>query len=78
MAEYNIYKNPSGSTVAVKKGWSWPAFLFTWIWALLKGLHKPAIIIIIFLIGAFILSQPNEISTVFTIILTVASLWLGI
>ena len=39
MNEYNVYKNPSGVVEAVKQGWSWPAFLFTAIWALTKGLY---------------------------------------
>jgi len=34
--QYNIYKHPNGTTVAVKQGWSWPAFFFDIIWALVK------------------------------------------
>lgn len=28
MKNYSIYVNPIGDCVAVKNGWSWPAFFF--------------------------------------------------
>jgi len=40
MRQYKIYKHPSGTTVAVKQGWSWPAFFFDIIWALVKKMWK--------------------------------------
>ena len=36
MKQYKIFRHPSGSTEAVKQGWSWPAFFFSWIWAMVK------------------------------------------
>jgi hypothetical protein len=36
MKTYSIYENPQGERLAVKQGWSWPAFLFVGIWALVK------------------------------------------
>ena len=36
MKEYKIYANPQGAKEAVKQGWSWPAFFFNLIWALVK------------------------------------------
>ena len=33
---FMIFKNPTGELIAVKQGWSWPAFLFSWIWAMVK------------------------------------------
>tara|TARA_Y100001970_G_C13771718_1_gene620818 strand:+ start:45 stop:623 length:579 start_codon:yes stop_codon:yes gene_type:complete len=38
MKNFNIYENPEGIPEAVKKGWSWPGFCFTWIWCFVKGL----------------------------------------
>ncbi len=38
MKRYKIYKGPFRAKEAVKQGWSWPAFLFTSIWALVKHL----------------------------------------
>lgn len=36
MKHYKIFKNQIGQIEAVKQGFSWPAFFFTWIWALVK------------------------------------------
>ena len=36
MKQYKIFKHPLGKIEAVKQGWSWPAFFFNWIWALVK------------------------------------------
>ncbi|MCP4133723.1 MAG: DUF2628 domain-containing protein [bacterium] len=36
MKQFKIYANPRGTHEAVKQGWSWPAFLFGVIWALVK------------------------------------------
>ena len=42
MKRYKIYKSPLGMIEAVKKGWSWPGFLFTLIWLLVKKLYVTA------------------------------------
>ena len=36
MKQYKVFTNPSGLTEAVKQGWSWPAFFFNAIWAMVK------------------------------------------
>lgn len=36
MKQYKLYKHPSGVTEAVKQGWSWPSFFFSFIWAMVK------------------------------------------
>ncbi|MDY6842222.1 MAG: DUF2628 domain-containing protein [Pseudomonadota bacterium] len=36
MKQYKIFQHPSGKREAVKQGWSWPAFFFGVIWALVK------------------------------------------
>lgn len=39
MRRFDIYEDPDRDTIeAVKHGFSWPAFLFTWVWAFAKGL----------------------------------------
>ncbi len=38
MKSYEIYENNSHQYQAVKEGWSWPAFFFTFFWAFYKGL----------------------------------------
>jgi hypothetical protein len=38
LREFEIFTKPSSPTVAVKRGFSWPGFFFTWIWAFSRGL----------------------------------------
>ena len=38
MEKYTIYTQQDGAVVAVKKGFSWPAFFFGPLWAFTKGL----------------------------------------
>jgi len=39
MKQYKILQNPQGLIEAVKRGWSWPAFFFSGIWALVKKMY---------------------------------------
>lgn len=36
MKMYKVYGNLNGNIEAVKMGWSWSAFFFTWVWAVGK------------------------------------------
>ena len=36
MNQYKIFEHPTGEIEAIKEGWSWPAFFFNSIWALVK------------------------------------------
>ena len=47
MNQFNIFQHPTLGLEAVKKGWSWPAFLFTWIWAFVKRLWLIAALILV-------------------------------
>lgn len=47
MNQFHIYQHPTLGHEAVKKGWSWPAFLFTWIWAFMKRLWLIAGVILL-------------------------------
>ena len=38
MKQYKVFRHPSGTTEAVKQGWSWPASLFGVFWAPFKKL----------------------------------------
>jgi hypothetical protein len=49
MKQYKVFKHPSGTIQAVKQGWSWPAFLFSFVWAVVKKMWAIGI-------GLFILS----------------------
>ncbi len=39
MTQFSIFQHPTLGYEAVKNGWSWPAFLFTWMWAFVKRLY---------------------------------------
>lgn len=36
MNQYKVFKHLSGTSEVVKQGWSWPAFFFLFIWAMVK------------------------------------------
>ena len=38
MKTYKIFSSPIRGNEAVKIGWTWPGFLFCWIWMLVKGM----------------------------------------
>src|SRR3954447_7689270 len=44
LREFEIFSKPSLPSVAVKRGFSWPGFFFTWIWAFSRGLWVQGII----------------------------------
>ena len=52
---YSILQHATLGYEAVKNGWSWPAFLFTWMWAFVKRL---------FLIGWIVLLLWMALSSV--------------
>lgn len=43
MSKFNVYKHATKGPVAVKIGFSWPGFFFTWVWMLIKQLWGMAI-----------------------------------
>lgn len=55
MKQYKIFKHPSGSSEAVKQGWSWPAFFFNCIWAMAKKQWALGVAVLIgFLVLGFV------------------------
>jgi len=59
MPSYQILKKHS-EYVAVKKGWSWPAFFFTWIWGVYKQLWLHAIALFGLFFLTIVLAQPAK------------------
>lgn len=49
MKQYNIYENHAGLKNAVKQGWSWPGFCFSWIWCFVKKIYGEGISILVIL-----------------------------
>ena len=54
LREFEIFSKPSFPTMAVKRGFSWPGFFFSFIWAFSRGLwlHGAIIIAVALAIGA--------------------------
>ena len=78
MKTYNIYKHPMGPIEAVKIGWSWPAFFFSWIWAFVKGLNAIGATILIAAILLGIMSMESQFAdALITIGGLSVSIWLG-
>ena len=64
MRQYKIFEHPTGKIEAVKQGWSWPAFLFGWMWALVKKMWGVAGGIVACAISTgFLLEGGFEVST---------------
>lgn len=67
MKQYKIYTNPQGTHEAVKQGWSWPAFFFGCIWAMVKKMWALGIGVLIAcfifggVIGATMAGQNGEV-----------------
>ncbi|MCG3117335.1 MAG: DUF2628 domain-containing protein [Candidatus Manganitrophus sp. SA1] len=55
MKQFKIFKHPSGAIEAVKQGWSWPAFFFGFVWAMMKKMWKLSIgVVLAILVIGFI------------------------
>lgn len=62
MKVYKVFKDRTGKFEAVKEGWSWVAFFFTWCWALLKrqwwlGITQLGLTVLIMMFGAYIVGS---------------------
>ena len=75
MATYKIYHRQKGEYRAVKQGFSWPAFFFTWLWAFVKGLWEIGIIglLLYSCSGAFAdgVTARNDIGPMFVFLLLI-------
>ena len=53
--QFNVYKHPTIGLQAVKQGFCWPAFLFTWIWLFVcKMWANGSLVLIAFTISSMI------------------------
>ncbi len=86
MKQYQIYVHPEGNYEAVKQGWSWPAFFFSSIWAIVERLWIPVAVyylaMIVFVWTFMYLEIPIEDGQAFTFIASAifginASIWKG-
>ena len=86
MHEYRIYKRVGGEIRAVKRGWSWPAFFFSWIWAFTKRLTASGVVGVWVYLWVYLMTLGDSIGTIrdagdalAAIVLPLAyNLWLGV
>lgn len=76
MSIFMIYKHSVLGHEVVKKGFSWPGFFFTWIWAFVKKLWVPGIVLLVVVFtfssfGAFI-SQSGFLGGIIGLFLVLA------
>ena len=64
MKHYNVFAHPDGRIETVKRGWSWPGFLFGGFWALAKRLWLVAGLYFLFIVplnmAASVAEQDNS------------------
>jgi len=55
MRQYSILQNETGTIKAIKQGFTWPGWIFTWMWFLVKKLYIHAIgfLVLNILVGLF-------------------------
>jgi len=80
MKQFKIFVNSGGEIEAVKIGWSWPAFFFNIIWALLKKMYLLGIgAIVAFFVLGFVGGLFDQITQqAFDVIIRIANFVLAI
>ncbi len=78
MKQYNIYENHEGLKEAVKQGWSWPGFFFSWIWCFTKKINGYGAGILVAAIFLNIITASSEEMSIFVLIIGLGiSSWMG-
>ena len=60
MKTFDLYHHPMRGYEAVKQGFSWPGFFFTWLWAFIKGLPIQGVILFVVIFGLQVLSYTEH------------------
>lgn len=62
MKQYKIFEKPAGRREAVKQGWSWPAFFFSFIWAFAKKMYAAgALLLAVGILSGFLSHKVDEL-----------------
>jgi hypothetical protein len=82
MNSFSIYKNSLGGVEAIKRGWNWPAFFFTWIWAFIKGLYGLGIgvilsVIVLNIITTLVTNEAPGLGIFLSLAFFIIPFWLG-
>ena len=76
MKNFNIYEHDDEPTQAVKVGWSWPGFFFTWLWAFVKKMPGLGIgLLLLFIITGAYAEDSEGLSSIIPLAI---SIWLGL
>lgn len=62
MRTFAVYRHPQMGYEAVKQGFSWPGFFFTWIWAFVKKLPATGVVLLIVLLGLRLIQETRELA----------------
>ena len=60
MKSFDVYKHPTRGYEAVKRGFSWPAFFFNWLWAFVKRLWVKGLLMVVVIVIASIMEGAFE------------------
>lgn len=78
MKQYKVFKHPSGTAEAVKQGWSWPAFFFSFVWAIVKKQWALGILVFFYvLVEDFFLGEVGVSEGLLILIRLIISLVFG-
>jgi len=60
MRNFALYHHPHRGYEAVKQGFSWPGFWFTWLWAFVKGLYVTGVVLLVAVVLLRVLAETRE------------------
>lgn len=73
------YQNAGGHLEAVKSGWSWPGFLFHWVWAFVKELNMLGVLLLFIYVVVYLLAYVNYTVGILAALLQLGvSIWVGV
>lgn len=71
MKQYKVFVHPSGNSEAVKQGWSWPAFFFGFIWAMVKKMWGLGVAVMIATIVFIAIAKSEALINIVSLIASI-------
>lgn len=66
MRQYKIYRHPGNMVEAVKVGWSWPGFLFSALWCIVKRLWDVLLLVLFYqVVLSVLLTSGSTVGIIF-------------
>ncbi len=66
MKTFDVYKHPDNRYQAVKMGFGWPAFCFTWLWAFVKKMWVEGLVLLAVAVTISALDRVLELNKTFS------------